>query len=80
MRRLMVVAMLVALLATILAPTAKADAESATHYYLSLGDSLAASYQPNGDRTHGYAEQLYGSLAAVDPKLELVKGRGSARW
>jgi lysophospholipase L1-like esterase len=73
MRRLTVAAMLVALLATVLAPVAKADADSATHYYLSLGDSLAASYQPNGDLTHGYAEQLYGSLAASDSKLELVK-------
>jgi lysophospholipase L1-like esterase len=73
MRRLMVVAMLVALLATVLAPVAKADADSATHYYLSLGDSLAASYQPNGDFTHGYSEQLYETLAATDRKLELVK-------
>ena len=73
MKRLMVAAMLVALLATAVAPVADADADSATHYYLSLGDSLAASYQPNGDLTHGYAEQLYGMLAATDPKLELVK-------
>ena len=65
MRRLVVATMLVALLATVLAPDAKADADSATPYYLSLGDSLAASYQPNGDLTHCYAEQLYGSLAAV---------------
>jgi lysophospholipase L1-like esterase len=50
-----------------------ADAGEATHYYLSLGDSLAASAQPNGDLTHGYAEQLHAAFAASDPKLELVK-------
>ena len=36
---------------------ASADAGGATHYYLSLGDSLAESFQPDGDLTHGYAEQ-----------------------
>jgi lysophospholipase L1-like esterase len=49
------------------------DPSNAVHYYLSLGNSLAASFQPNGDDTHGYAEQLYASLVAADPKLKLVK-------
>ena len=61
------------LLAPPIAGAARADADSATHYYLSLGDSLAASFQPNGDLTHGYAEQLDALLVADDPKLELVK-------
>jgi lysophospholipase L1-like esterase len=61
------------LAALVLAAGARADADSATHYYLSLGDSLAASSQPNGDFGHGYAEQLYAALVADDPKLELVK-------
>jgi lysophospholipase L1-like esterase len=61
------------LAALVLAAGARADADSATHYYLSLGDSLAASFQPNGDFSHGYAEQLYSALVAHDPKLELVK-------
>src|SRR5262245_48139572 len=40
--------------------SATSDANATpTHYYLSLGDSLAASFQPNGDFEHGYAEQLY---------------------
>lgn len=52
---------------------ARAGAGSATRYYLSLGDSLAASFQPNLDLKHGYAEQLAAALAADDPKLELVK-------
>jgi len=45
----------------------------AVHYYVSLGDSLAASFQPKGDLTHGYAEQLYAKLKASDPTLKLVK-------
>ncbi len=31
-------------------------------YYLSLGDSLARGYQPNGDTTHGFADQFYSYL------------------
>jgi hypothetical protein len=59
------------------APSALADQPGtsdthAVHYYLSLGDSLAESFQPNGDLSHGYAEQLHATLAADDPKLELV--------
>ena len=42
-------------------------------YYLSLGDSLAASWQPDGDLAHGYAERLYASLARAKPRLRLVK-------
>jgi lysophospholipase L1-like esterase len=60
-----------------LAPPALADSpapsdSSAIHYYVSLGDSLAASFQPNGDFERGYAEQSYAHLEANDPKLELV--------
>ncbi len=58
--------------AATLTSTARAG-DSPTIYYLSLGDSLAASGQPNGDLTHGYAEQLYASLVAGEPKLRLVK-------
>ena len=73
--RLSVVAVLCAVVALPLAtltPVARGG-DSSTAYYLSLGDSLAASYQPNGDETHGYSEQLYATLEANDPKLELVK-------
>jgi lysophospholipase L1-like esterase len=59
------------------ASVARADADSATHYYLSLGDSLAAGSNANGDGAaftdQGYADQLYTALAARDPKLELEK-------
>jgi lysophospholipase L1-like esterase len=73
--RLSIVAVLCAVVAApaaTLTPVARAD-DSPTIYYLSLGDSLAASFQPNGDFTHGYAEQLYASLAANQPKLRLVE-------
>jgi lysophospholipase L1-like esterase len=64
----------VAVLATLVFPAGvRAETGSATRYYLSLGDSLAASFQPNLDVKHGYAEQLYAALATGDPKLELVK-------
>jgi lysophospholipase L1-like esterase len=59
------------------ASVARADTDSATHYYLSLGDSLAAGSNATGvgvDFTdQGYADQLYAALAAHDPKLELDK-------
>jgi hypothetical protein len=43
----------------------------AAHYYLALGDSLAEGFQPNGDLTHGYADQLSAALKADDPSLRL---------
>jgi len=62
------------LMAVLTGPSiATANDTNAVHYYVSLGDSLAASFQPSGDDTHGYAEQLYASLVVADPKLELVK-------
>jgi lysophospholipase L1-like esterase len=65
-------AVVVAVPAATLTPIARAD-DGATTYYLSLGDSLAQGFQPNGDVTHGYAEQLYALLVADQPKLRLVK-------
>jgi lysophospholipase L1-like esterase len=61
-----------AVLAGAASPIARA-ADRSPVYYLSLGDSLAASVQPNGDLTHGYAEALYDLLAADRSKLRLVK-------
>jgi len=51
-------------------PTSKAAAGSV---YLALGDSLAASYQPNGDTHSGYAEQVLQLEQARLPDLRLVK-------
>jgi lysophospholipase L1-like esterase len=66
----------VALVALALAPAAGAD--NGVDYYVSLGDSLAAGSQPaivtDSDQTdEGYADQLYATLRAGDPKLRLVK-------
>jgi len=41
--------------------------------YLALGDSLAASYQPNGDTHSGYAEQVLQLEQEGLPDLRLVK-------
>lgn len=71
--RLLVTLAVVAALAALLAAGAARAGNGPTTYYLSLGDSLAASFQPNLDVTHGYAEQLYASLRAGHPKLQLVK-------
>jgi lysophospholipase L1-like esterase len=47
---------------------APAHAAPAPAYYVALGDSLAFGFQPNGDFTHGYVQQLSATL----PKLTLV--------
>ena len=70
------IAALVALLSIATPPFADSPAASdakAVHYYVSLGDSLAASFQPDGDFGHGYAERVYAQLKAQDPTLRLVK-------
>jgi lysophospholipase L1-like esterase len=69
------------LLAVTLASPAMAGGSDgvAKHYYLSLGDSLAAGQQPIGDPTDlyrtadGYADQLYSIAKARYTKLEHVK-------
>lgn len=51
----------------------------AIHYYLSLGDSLAAGQQPIGDpdnmhrTSQGYADQLYRMARMHDPNLRHLK-------
>ena len=42
-----------------LATVGSSAAPATGHIYLALGDSLAASYQPNDDLRNGYAEQLF---------------------
>jgi lysophospholipase L1-like esterase len=49
--------------------TAAADDEV---YYLALGDSLAAGYQPDGTTGKGYPDQLYPQLKARNPDLQFV--------
>jgi lysophospholipase L1-like esterase len=55
--------------------TAFADAETATHYDLALGNSLAQGFQPDAFspyyRDDGYVALLHAALSAEDPKLAL---------
>jgi lysophospholipase L1-like esterase len=75
MRRLLSLAVILA--ALVITADARADSDSASRYYLSLGDSLAAGSNATGAGEAfselGYADQLHAALAADDPKLELVK-------
>ena len=49
-------------------------AEPTPHYYVSLGDSLSRGYMPGvGDTDQGYADDLFATLQARDPSLQLVK-------
>src|SRR5574337_1030485 len=48
-------------------------ASAAKPYYVSLGDSLAAGYQPTGSFDQGYADQLFKALQDKIPNLKLVK-------
>jgi lysophospholipase L1-like esterase len=41
-------------------------------YYLALGDSLAAGFQPGGDTTAGYVYDVYNHLHATHPNLVLI--------
>jgi lysophospholipase L1-like esterase len=52
---------------------ARADAGEATRYYLSLGDSLAESFQPIGGLTHGYTEAVFKAIRADVDQLRHVK-------
>jgi lysophospholipase L1-like esterase len=71
-RVLLVVAVALTAVAALLgAPGAGA---AGPHYYLALGDSLSRGYLPGvGDTDQGYADDLYATLTAGDPSLELVK-------
>ncbi len=70
--------------ATVASTHAVAAADPAPTYYLALGDSLSVGYQPAhidadgnqvpaGDTKDGYADQLYPTLHAKDPNLQLMK-------
>jgi lysophospholipase L1-like esterase len=47
-----------------------ADDQTATHYYLALGDSVAAELQRGGS-PDGYVSRVAAALAVNDPKIEL---------
>jgi lysophospholipase L1-like esterase len=50
-----------------------ARASTGATYYVSLGDSAAAGYQPLGTYSHGYADQLHQRIKATMPELQLLK-------
>ncbi|MDP9116833.1 MAG: SGNH/GDSL hydrolase family protein [Actinomycetota bacterium] len=57
--------------------TSTATATDTTPYYLALGDSLSVGYQPGpvvaGDTNQGYSDDLYATLLATHPGLQLKK-------
>jgi lysophospholipase L1-like esterase len=57
------------------AGTAQAAEKHRPVYYVSLGDSLAAGYQPDvdGDTTAGYTEMVYAALKKDRPNLRHIK-------
>lgn len=70
------VTIVVAAFTIVLGSLALSDASAAPvrgTMYLALGDSLAASYQPNGDTHSGYAEQILQLEQQRLPDLRLVK-------
>jgi lysophospholipase L1-like esterase len=72
------IALLALALAALALPSVAAAAKKKT-YYVSLGDSYAAGYQPNGVVNHGFTDYLYKSLRKSNPGLQLVKlGCGGA--
>ena len=66
--RLLVMAALLA--AVLVTPVA---ARAADMYYVSLGDSLATGFQPDGTLHQGYADQLFETLHDTNPDLQLKK-------
>ncbi|MFC9790230.1 GDSL-type esterase/lipase family protein [Rhodococcus sp. NPDC127528] len=56
------------------APTVPAENPTDT-YYVSMGDSLAAGYQPNTkkDEPVSYSDRVYETLKASDPHLQFVR-------
>jgi lysophospholipase L1-like esterase len=81
MRRSIAAAGATILILALAGPVAAANrsGDVAMHYYLSLGDSLAAGVQPTGDpndlyRTNdGYTDQLYAIAKTHYPKLQHIK-------
>lgn len=51
----------------------RAAATGTTTYYVSLGDSAAAGFQPDGNGHRGYADQLYHRVQARSEGLRLLK-------
>lgn len=70
-RRILAMATSAALLCGAVVQAAQA-AEPQRQYYLSVGDSYAVGYQPNGDLTEGFAQQLLPKARKRGYELTLV--------
>jgi lysophospholipase L1-like esterase len=63
-----------ALAVGVLAATPVTSQADPVHYYVALGDSLSRGYMPGvGDSDQGYADDLFLTLQAKDPSLQLIK-------
>ena len=72
-RALLPIAAALAAVSAALVPVSSSTADT-THYYMALGDSLSRGYMPGvGDTDQGYADDLFATLQARDPSLQLVK-------
>lgn len=63
----------VVLIVALLGTASPAHGSTESTYYVSLGDSAAAGYQPLGSDSHGYADQVHQRMQATRPELELLK-------
>jgi len=61
------------MLAATVVGTASAGQAVERTYYVSLGDSAAAGFEPIGRFSHGYANQLYREVQEEIPGLRLIK-------
>src|SRR5690348_9545593 len=74
MRRALMLGLMATLVATtVIGVAGPAVAGQQATYYVSVGDSAAAGFQPNGRFDRGYADQLHYRYQAHDPRLQLVK-------
>jgi lysophospholipase L1-like esterase len=74
MKQHRLILLLVVLVAALLGPPAALaeDGDPAVHYYVAVGDSLAAGPERGGD-ANDYPEQLFVNLRQADPNLRLVR-------
>ncbi len=74
MRQILKLITVAAMIAATLVGTANPGRTSTEPtYYVSLGDSAAAGFQPNGQSAQGYADQLHQRVQATMPELQLLK-------
>lgn len=72
-KRLQLIASLLAAYAAIVGTAGPAQTASKATYYVSLGDSAAAGFQPHGPSSRGYADELHRRMKAKMPNLKLLK-------